>query len=255
MIALFRRRRDRSAGERIREHMANASRTERASGGAVLDRAGVRAFYDRFGARQDTQAFYEDAAADDLIAHADFETAGRTYELGCGTGRFAQRLLERHLPADSAYLGTDLSTTMVQLARRRLARFAPRADVRLTNGAPSVEARDHALDRVVSLYVLDLLPESEIRAWVSDAARALVPGGLLCLVSLTHGASLLSGIVVGAWRLLFRIAPRLVGGCRPIELLDFVPRDVWEPVHRRVVVSWGVASEVVVAKRRNANPV
>ncbi len=37
----------------------------------------VRRFYDRLGRLQDTQAFYEDAAIDDLIAHSDLEHAHR----------------------------------------------------------------------------------------------------------------------------------------------------------------------------------
>jgi hypothetical protein len=36
----------------------------------VLTRSQAQRFYDRFGKKQDAQAFYEDAALDDLIAHA-----------------------------------------------------------------------------------------------------------------------------------------------------------------------------------------
>jgi len=32
----------------------------------------ARAYYDKFGKKQDTQGFYEDPALDDLIAHAGF---------------------------------------------------------------------------------------------------------------------------------------------------------------------------------------
>ena len=214
----------------------------------MLDRGQVRAFYDRFGARQDAQAFYEDAALTELVLHADFEAAGRVYELGCGTGRFARRLLERHLPDGATYLGVDLSATMVELARGRLAPFGARAEVRLSDGAPAVDAPTASVDRVVSLYVLDLLPESEIRSFVRDAARALAPGGRICLVSLTHGEGPLSRAVVGGWRLLFRLSPRLVGGCRPIRLLDFLAGGSWQVLCHRVVVAWGVPSEVVVAE-------
>lgn len=42
-----------------------------------------------------------------------FETATHVFELGCGTGRFAERLLERHLPATARYKGIDLGPTMV----------------------------------------------------------------------------------------------------------------------------------------------
>ncbi|MEJ2728573.1 MAG: hypothetical protein P8185_08685 [Deltaproteobacteria bacterium] len=46
----------------------------------VLTRSQARIFYDRFGKKQDTQAFYEDAALDDLIAHAE-----RVFEFGCSS--------------------------------------------------------------------------------------------------------------------------------------------------------------------------
>ncbi len=60
----------------------------------------VRAFYDRFGAKQDSQAFYEDAATADLILNAELGAARAVFEFGCGTGRFAEKLLAEHLPAD-----------------------------------------------------------------------------------------------------------------------------------------------------------
>ena len=59
----------------------------------VLTRSQAQTFYDRFGRKQDAQAFYEDGALDDLIDHAAFEQVEKVFELGCGTGRFASRLL------------------------------------------------------------------------------------------------------------------------------------------------------------------
>lgn len=218
----------------------------------MLDRSQVRVFYDRLGGLQDAQAFYEDAAVRELIVHGGFEDAECVYEFGCGTGRLARRLLEQHLSAHSTYVGVDLSTTMVRLARRRLALFGPRAEVRLTGGAPVVEAGDASVDRVVSTYVLDLLPNSEIGALVQDAGRALRCGGRICLVSLTNGIAPLSRGVIGAWRLLHRLAPQTVGGCRPIEIMDYLPDSAWLVLHRRVVAPWGIPSEVVVAEARAA---
>jgi hypothetical protein len=39
----------------------------------VLTHSQAQAFYDRFGKRQDSQAFFEDAALDELISHGAFE--------------------------------------------------------------------------------------------------------------------------------------------------------------------------------------
>ena len=64
----------------------------------VLTHDEARRVYDRIGAGQDSQAFYEDRATRLLIRHGAFERARSVLEFGCGTGRFAARLLARHLP-------------------------------------------------------------------------------------------------------------------------------------------------------------
>jgi SAM-dependent methyltransferase len=68
----------------------------------TLSPARAKAFYDRFGRKQDAQAFYEDAALDDLVSHASFGTARTVFELGCGTGRLAVTLLRERLPEAAA---------------------------------------------------------------------------------------------------------------------------------------------------------
>jgi ubiquinone/menaquinone biosynthesis C-methylase UbiE len=94
----------------------------------------ARDFYDWMGAKQDSQASYEDRATGELIAHARFEAAESAFEFGCGTGRFAKGLLEQHLPPTASYAGVDISSEMVQLARTRLDPFGKRASVVLTGG-------------------------------------------------------------------------------------------------------------------------
>ena len=230
--------------------MADRSVSEHIGGSACLTRAQARAFYDRFGSKQDGQAFYEDAAVRDLLAHAEFERANAVFEFGCGTGRFAETLLTHHLPAAARYVGCDVSTTMVDLARERLTRFADRADVRLTDGAPRIEAPDAAFDRFVSNYVLDLLAPDDIACVLSEAHRVLTPGGRLCLVSLTHGTTWASRLVSWVWARVHRLRPQLVGGCRPLTLRPFLSDERWRIVHHRVVVAYAIPSEVVVAEKR-----
>src|SRR5512142_1037013 len=134
----------------------------------ALSRDGAKAFYDAFGAKQDKQGFYEDGALADLIAHADFPHAGSVFEFGCGTGKFARRLLEHHLQPDARYTGVDLSSTMVGLARERLASFGSRARVEQTDGENVWQHVELPVDRIVTTYVLDLLPDNEIDAFIRD---------------------------------------------------------------------------------------
>ncbi len=216
----------------------------------TLSHEQVRRFYDRFGARQDSQAFYERAAQDELIAHAGFEQAGAVFEFGCGTGRFARTLLEGVLPATARYTGMDLSRTMVGLAGQALAAFGDRARVILSDGAIRFPLADQSVDHVVSSYVFDLLSEADIRLAFSEAARVLKPGGRVCLLSLTRGVGPVSRMVTSLWRLLYRLHAPLVGGCRPIVLEDHMNRDIWSLEYHRVVVRYGIPSEVLVAGRR-----
>jgi ubiquinone/menaquinone biosynthesis C-methylase UbiE len=217
-------------------------------GSRVLRVDEARAYYDRFGAKQDTQGFYEDPALADMIAHADFEHAASVFEFGCGTGKLAERLLARHLPDAATYTACDVSPVMVRLATERLSPYAARARVRQSGGSMRLAVPDRSSDRVVSSYVLDLLSHDDAQRFVDDAHRALAPGGRLCLVSLTEGANVRSRIVAWVWRTVFRAHPSLVGGCRPIRLEPFLAPDRWAVDYRAVRTPWGVPSEVVVAR-------
>lgn len=202
----------------------------------------VRAFYDRFGARQDAQAFYEDAAVERLLAAADFASAGSVFELGCGTGRVAARILAAF--PDLHYIGVDVSATMVRLARARLSGWAGRATV--VQVAPGTVAVPPA-DRIVSTYVLDLFSDAEIRRFLGAARRALGPRGKLCLAGLAEGPWIVPRLVSRAWGMLWRLVPQLVGGCRPIRLGDYLGDD-WVRELSTSVTRWGITSEVSVLR-------
>ncbi len=220
--------------------------------GRMLSPEEARRVYDRIGARQDTQAFYEDPAVEAMLGASDLASAGALVELGCGTGRLAARLLGGPLPPTATYRGFDSSPVMVRLASERLAPFGARATVTLVDGAATLPVVDRCADRFLSTYVLDLLPGAGIAAAVDEAARILVPGGRLGLVSLTEGTGPLSRVVMAAWRAVHRLRPALVGGCRPVRLAPYLAGPAWQPLLQRTVVSWGVPSEAVVVRRTGA---
>lgn len=215
----------------------------------MLSHQQAKAFYDRFGKKQDSQSFYEDVATAALIRNGEFEKAGAVLEFGCGTGRFAERILERHLPVSARYVGIDISDTMVGLAKERLVRFGPRAEVYLTDGSPHVDFEAATFDRFISNYVFDLLTFEDMRAILQDAWRVLSEGGLLGLTGLTHGFTAVSHVVERIWVALHAIRPTLVGGCRPIELLELVSEPRWKVRYADKFSNYGVPSEVLVAQK------
>lgn len=221
--------------------------------GRTLSYDEARRAYDRIGAFQDRQTFYEGPPLADLCAHARFEEAHAVVELGCGTGRFAAELLEERLPADARYVGVDVSDTMLRLARERTARFGERARIRRSDGSPKLDLPDASFDRFVSTYVLDLLSPEDVGAVVAEAHRLLTPDGLLCLAGLTRGTTPLARAATWIWEGVHRLSPALVGGCRPLELTGFLPAADWEIRHRRVLAPFALASEVIVAAPRKTD--
>jgi ubiquinone/menaquinone biosynthesis C-methylase UbiE len=210
----------------------------------------AKSFYDRFGAKQDKQDFYEAPAIEFLLENGDFTHARGIFELGCGTGSLARVLLLNYLPATSTYRAVDISSTMVALATNRLSEFSERAVVSIYSGETDLPASSHSADRFLATYVFDLLSKEEVHRMLGEAHRILRPGGLLCLAGVTPGTTILSRIVMGLWSGLFRIVPSVVGGCRPIRLDEYVSADRWQLKHHRVVVAYGIASEVLVACRK-----
>jgi len=216
-------------------------------GARVLSPVAVKDFYDHFGARQDQQGFYEDAALATMRSHGAFPVATSIVEFGCGTGRLAEALIAEAPIA--RYIGFDVSTTMRRLAMDRLAHAADRASVQLLPpGTVTLPLADRSADRLVTTYVLDLLPVAAIAGVLAEARRVLVPQGRLCAVSLTHGRGPLSGAVSAIWTALFRLRPSLVGGCRPIALEPSARAAGWHIEFREVVTRWGITSEVLVAR-------
>jgi len=146
--------------------------------------------------------------------------------------------------------GAGIAAAELALARERLARFKGRAEVRLTDGSPRYELPGESFDRFVSNYVLDLLPPEDIGEVLREAHRLIRPKGRLCVMSLTHGRTWPSRFLTGAWDRLHRLRPGLVGGCRPVELLEFVRGDSWGIEYQNVVSAFGISSEVVIATKR-----
>ncbi|MGE5292098.1 MAG: class I SAM-dependent methyltransferase [Micromonosporaceae bacterium] len=136
---------------------------------------------------------------------------------------------------------------MAALSRKRLRPFARRAGVIRVDGTRPLPVAGGRFDRFLAVYVLDLLSPADAWDVVAEARRVLRPGGLLCAVSLAPGVTPGTRLISRAWAAVGSRAPRLVGGCRPITLGPLL--DGWDIEHRGLVSSWGLTSEVVIARR------
>jgi len=234
--------------DKIRGDTANAVQDRKMSD--FLTPSQAREFYDGFGARQDRQGFYEDAALAELCQNCEIDKARNVFEFGCGTGRFASLLLCKHLSPDARFSACDISENMVALAQDRLGKFSTRSLIWQCDHTVDFEPGKPPFDLIVSSYVLDLLPPDGIWDMLAEAARCLSAGGRLGLVSLTDGRQGFSWLTSRIWATVQHLRPNLVGGCRPVRLAEYLDPKIWRITHQRVVVQWTVPSEVIVAVRR-----
>jgi SAM-dependent methyltransferase len=215
----------------------------------VVTHEQARRIYDLIGHWQDTRPLSERRALDELAGRCVFGEATAVCEFGCGTGRYAARLLATRLPPGSRYLGIDVSPRMVELAKEKVEPWSPRAKVALTDGSPRIPEADGSFDRFISTYVLDLLGAEDTALLLGEAHRVLRPGGLLGLVSLTAGAGASARLLTAAWQRLWAIRPWLLGGCRPVDVVGVLPPEQWSLRDRLTVGTYVLTSQVVVAER------
>ncbi len=215
----------------------------------TLTIAEIRWFYDWFGRLQDLQVLYEGRAVKAAVRLGRFDQARAVFELGCGTGLLARRLLQQHLSPAATYVGFDVSRTMVQLSRRRVAQWKDRAEIRLTNGSLELPFEPGTFDRFISAYTLDLMDEPSIETALREAHRVLEPGGLLCLASLTEGETGLARLFSRLWARIQAWQPVLTGGCRPLRLEPLLSAGPWRTLSRQIITQCGVTSEVCICER------
>ena len=96
------------------------------------------------------------------------------------------------------------------------------------------------------MFVFDLLSDDYARAVLVEARRLLSTDGLLCVASLTPGSSGAPALVSRVWTALWQRAPKMVGGCRPVQLLEMLGGE-WSIRHRSVIPAIGLRIEIIVA--------
>jgi SAM-dependent methyltransferase len=133
----------------------------------------TREHFDAIAPRYDalrTQLFEEALAL--LVREADL--AGRTVlDLGCGTGRFAAALAERH---GCTAIGVDPSPGMLAVARERSASVTW-----LDGRAERIPLADDAVERAFMQTVVHLVEDRG--AMAAELRRVLAPGGIAAILT------------------------------------------------------------------------
>lgn len=205
-------------------------------------------------------------------------------DYGVGQGKLAELVLsasstDMHASSQQScirWTGIDQSPLMVEAARKRLQQYIGDANgtkddreeenssgggivsIELlesgnpTDIIPSIER--HSVQRFVSTYCLDLLSEDDMYRVLDEAEYCLDPEeGLLLLAGITWGYkdSIKTCLMTLVWEILYIVARKKVGGCRPQHLEPYLKAKGWRIVEQRRTMPNGfpwMVSEVIAAR-------
>jgi ubiquinone/menaquinone biosynthesis C-methylase UbiE len=116
------------------------------------------------------------AAAEEFVARLDLPAGARVLDLACGTGNLAIPLARR----GCLVTGVDIAPNLLVQARERAA--AESLAIAFDEGdAEQLPYPDAAFDAVLTMWGAMFAPRPELVA--AEAARVLVPGGLLAMAN------------------------------------------------------------------------
>ena len=82
----------------------------------------------------------------------------------------------------------------------------------------------------------------------------LKDNGRICLTSLTDDLNnneyIISSFVISLWKIISRLCPICMGGCRPIKLKHYISNTHgFDIIFHDIISMFGLPSEVAIAKR------
>lgn len=202
--------------------------------GEVYDR--IAPLYDIWGALTESRARMR---ALDLSGIVNGHTV---LEVAVGTGLAFREIVRRN--PDGRSIGIDLSEGMLEQARKRL-RDQTEAKYELRKGsALDLKVDPGSVDILVNNYLFDLLSDADMDRALAEFKRVLRPGGTLVLVNMTKSETFTGGL----YELLYRLRPRLMGGCRGVRLSDKLKHHGFHVRTREYHQQMLFPSEVIIAR-------
>lgn len=211
----------------------------------ALSTSQVTSFYNLLGPGLDIMSILEDKPRQWALDKASLGTVKTILEIGSGTGRTADRVLSDYPNIDS-YTSLEVTPRMAQLTQTRLSEAHPstQIEVRQEN---ALLAEWPKVDCILAFYVLDIMESEDIAMFLKKAQLALHEGGQVVLISITMPTSgWWSKVVMKTWQWIYDKAPLLLGGCRPIHILEYMGE--WKTLEFTTMSVFGYTSEIVIVE-------
>lgn len=211
---------------------------------ARVDQEAIQAVYDRLAPVYDVwSALTESKSRRAALRHAHVVDGEDVLEIAVGTGQTLGAIARKN--PHGTIRGIDLSPGMVSKAKRRIASHPGCSGVEITQGdAHALPYSDDSFDLVVVSYMFDLLPERDFLSVIAEIHRVVRPTGRVVVTNMTIAQRRRDDL----YRLVYRLQPKLMGGCRGVRLTSFLVDGGFRVEHRDYVAQLGFPSEILLAR-------
>jgi ubiquinone/menaquinone biosynthesis C-methylase UbiE len=212
---------------------------------ARVDQRDIPGLYDRLARVYDVwAALAESKARRRALVRAAVTDREDVLELAVGTGQMFAALARAN-PSGTTR-GIDVSRGMLTRARHRIRRLNGRVELGIAD-ARALPFDDDSFDLVVVGYLFDLLPETEFGLVITEVRRVLRDSGRAVVVDMTIAERRRDNL----YRWVYRLRPRLLGGCRGVRLAAYLEAGGFGVEHRDYIAQLGFPSEVLLARPRS----
>lgn len=212
---------------------------------AKLSENEIRRIYGKMSGFYDFWANLTEAEARKIaLKKSRIQDGTRILEVAVGTGILFEEIVEKN--PNGQNIGLDLTEEMLEKAKERLLKSSQKNYELEIGNALRLRFEDDKFDLLFNCYMLDLLSFEKIDAVLEEFKRVLKPGGKLVLVNMTEGKSLVSQ----TYKMLYKISPRLIGGCRGLQMREKVLEKGFKIEHFEYVEQFLFPSEVMMTKKK-----
>ena len=202
----------------------------------------IGALYDSKVWFYDTWAYFtESKARYRALELAEIHNKQSIIEVAVGTGLMFSDIVQRNPNGEN--IGIDISEGMLLKAKRRLSKHQNDNYSLSIGSAFNLKVKDSSIDMLVNNYMFDLIPFNQMDSIIDEFYRVLKPNGKVMLINMTKserfGASLYEN--------LYRFFPRLMGGCRAVQLSELLTQHGFRIKVREYIQQMLFPSEVIIA--------
>jgi ubiquinone/menaquinone biosynthesis C-methylase UbiE len=213
---------------------------------AKLSQSEVTEVYDRLSNAYDLWGgLTESKARRRALELAEITDGLAILEVAVGTGMAFEQIVARN--PNGTNVGLDISSGMLARAQERLAE-RKHADYELRIGSAfDIPYPDGSFDLLFNSYMFDLIRFEDMAQIIAEFKRVLRENGRLILVNMTMAESWLGGV----YERIFRISPKMMGGCRGVTMADPLARGGFRVEIREYVEQLAFPSEVILAHKES----